>query len=82
MLIDLNRPFLSRGIGLTSSNGISGGSPVAVSDAVDKNDEACCGMNDDADPELLPLKFPLRAVPYDIISSICLAFVHIIKDTV
>ena len=47
-----------RCIGLTSSNGISGGSPVAVSDVVDTTDAACRGMNDDVDPELLPLKFP------------------------
>ena len=59
---------MSRGIGLTSSTGISVGSADAVADAVDKND-AACGMHDDVDPDLLPLKFPLRAVRNDIISS-------------
>ena len=60
---------MSTGIGLTSSTGISVGSADAVADAVDKNDAACCGMHDDVDPDLLPLKFPLRAVRNDIISS-------------
>ena len=61
---------MSRGMGLTSLNVISVRAHDAVAGSVDKNDAACCGMNDDADPELIPLKFPLRTVRYDIISSI------------
>ena len=59
---------MSRGMGL--SNGISVRAHDVVAGSVDKNDAAWCGMNDDADPELIPLTFPLRTVRYDIISSI------------
>ena len=57
---------MSRGIELTSSNGISVGSADAVADAVDNNGPAWCGMKDDVDPELLPFNFPRRA--YDMTS--------------